>query len=140
MKIPLSIKDKKECDRLIIDNYSKEKIENMVFHFEYYYPKDKNKYLIKISYSKEQLNFKEKLGRVLNGIKDTKFWKIEVDRIDENGNFVYHCMTTSPGSNEGIEIQKIFESINDSIKEKIIAFLKKHKYNNVYVKYKNLKF
>lgn len=137
-KIPLTIKDRKECDKLVIDNYYKEKIENMVFHFEYFYPKDKSRYLIKISYSKENLSFLERLEKIMKGIKEKKFWKIEVDKIDDNGEFICHCMTTLPGSSEGIELQKIFENTNDNLREKIIAFLRKHKYNNVDLEYKNL--
>lgn len=112
----------------------------MIFHFEYFYPKDQSKYLIKISYSKENLSFIKILENRLKGIKEKRFWKIEVDKIDINGEVICHCMTTSPGSNEGIELQKIFENKNVNHKEKIIDFLKKHKYNNIYLKYKNLSF
>lgn len=133
LKIPLTIKDKCECDKLIIDNYEKESIENMVFRFEYFCPEDKNKYLIKIYYTKNKMNFFERF--IKNDTK--KFWKIEVGKIEKNET-ISQCMETSLGSSEGIEFEKILKTSEKNIQEKLIEILKKHKYNNVCLEYENL--
>jgi len=134
MKIPLTTKNKCECDKLIIDNYSEDFIENMMFHFHYYCITNKRLYLISIIYIKEKVKFLERLS----GNKGKKYWKISVDRINENGEVISNCMTSSPGTAEGIELEKIFTDKTKNIPEKIIDFLKKHKYTNIYMRRQNL--
>lgn len=135
LKISLTTKDKCECDKLIIDYFAKERIENMVFHFEYFYPLDKNKYSIKIYCTKDKLKFLDRLKRKK---ERKKYWKIEVDKINKNGEFLCRCMETYPGTNEGIELEKILQNSEKNIQEKLIDFLRKHKYNNIYLDYENL--
>lgn len=137
LKIPLTSKDKCECDKLVIDYFAKEKIENMVFHFEYFYPLDKNKYSIKIYCTKNKLKW---VDRIFKNVENKKYWKIQVDRLSNSGEYLCCCMKTSPGANEGIELEKILQNSKRDTPEKIIDFLRKHKYNNICLDYKNLTF
>ena len=109
----------------------------MVFHFEYFYPQDKNKYSIKIYRTKNKVKL---IDRILSKEKNRNYWKIEVDRISNSGETLCRCMETSPGTDEGIELEIILQSQERNIQEKIIDFLRKHKYNNIYLDYKNLTF
>jgi hypothetical protein len=135
LKIPLTSKDRCECDKLVIDHISEEKAENMVFHFEFYYYEDRNRYSIMILCSKKELNFFKRMKK--SG--EERYWRIEVDKINDNGEVQHHCMSTLPGSAEGIELEKLFQKPEENIQEKIVAFLRKHKYNNICLNYENLK-